>query len=193
MDAIEHHHCDPDELARRAKAGDLATVDLMTRCFSDRLMAVGRRRCRTESEAEDAVQDALVAAIEHLDSFRGDGRIDAWLSTLVARACGRLRRGRKNDPAWHTTDAIPLDPDADPELAAARAELAGAIAAAMDCLQPMDRALVILSDVQGWKGPELAARVDLKPDAVRARLSRARKKLRSALSEAHPTLAESFV
>ena len=69
------------------------------------LLAVGRRVCRDDERARDAVQDALLAAGEHLDDFRGDGSVEGWLVRMVANACKSWRRGRKEDPAWNA----PLD------------------------------------------------------------------------------------
>ena len=175
--------CDPDELATLAKAGDLAAIDRMTRCFGDRLMRVARRSCRSEVEAEDAVQDALLSAATHLDQFRGDGRIDSWLSRMVVTACGRLRRGQKNDAGLHSTE-VELLAEGSPELEAARIELAGKLVEAMSALDARDRSLIILADVEGWKANEVAERVGMTHGAVRTRLSRARRRLREELSAA---------
>lgn len=175
--------CDPDELAVLANRGDLAAIDRMTRCFGDRLMRVARRSCRDEVDAEDAVQDALLSAATNLEQFRGDGRIDSWLSRMVVTACGRMRRGRKNDPGWHDRETEPLA-EGSPELEANRLELAEHLVAAMESLDARDRSLIILADVEGWKANEVAERVGMTHGAVRTRLSRARKKLREELSAA---------
>jgi len=172
--------CDPVDLAALAKAGDLEAVERMTRCFGDKLMRVARKTCRTEAEAEDAVQDALVSAAEHLTDYRGEGRVDSWLSRMVVTACGRMRRGRKNDPAWHDAEAEPSGGD-DPVRGAERLELASALRKAMGKLSPRDQALIILADVEGWKANEVADKLGMTHSAVRTRLSRARRKLREDL------------
>lgn len=87
--------CDPDRLIELARAGDPEALERMTRCYGSRLIAVGRAHCRDAERARDAVQDALLAATEHLDDFRGDGSLEGWLVRMVARACYRMRRGRK--------------------------------------------------------------------------------------------------
>src|ERR1700751_673477 len=45
------------------------------------------------ADAEDAVQDALLAAYTHLDQFRGRAQISTWLTTIVLN-CARLQRRR---------------------------------------------------------------------------------------------------
>lgn len=176
--------CDPDQLAALARGGDPRALDAITRCYGERLVAIGRRACRDDTLGEDAAQDALVSAVEHLADWRGDGSIEAWLGRMVTNACWRLRRGRKNDPALHAPEVEVPDDVADPEREAARAELAGLLSEGLLALSPTDRAILLLSDVEGWKGPELAARLDVAPAVARKRLSRARGRLRAHMEAA---------
>jgi RNA polymerase sigma-70 factor, ECF subfamily len=176
--------CDPDELASMARSGDLESLDRLTRCYGERLLSVGRRVCANEDQAEDAVQDALLQATERLDQYRGEGRLDSWLARMVANACHRMRRGRKNDPGLHLTEAEVADRLQDPERSAARAELSRALNRSLLSLAPEDRAIVLLSDVEGWKGPEIAERLGMGAAATRKRLSRARAALRDDLGVA---------
>jgi RNA polymerase sigma-70 factor, ECF subfamily len=172
--------CDPEELARMAREGDIDVLDRITRCYGERLMAVGVRRCRDEADAEDAVQDALLNAAEHLEAFRAEGRIDAWLSRMVANACSRMRRGRKNDPGLHDFDAE-IASESDPERDAMRAHLAEQLQAALMELSPSDRAVLLLAEVEGWTGPEIAEHLQTSAGAVRVRLTRLRARMRVEL------------
>jgi RNA polymerase sigma-70 factor (ECF subfamily) len=178
--------CDPAELAALFRAGDVAALDRLTRCQGERLLAVGRRYCRNEQDAQDAVQDALLSAGRHLSDFRGEGSPEGWVLRMVARACGRMRRGRRHDPALHERDRETADPEADPERSAARAALAEALGEALLELSPTDRAILLLSEAEGWTGPEIAAELHLSPVAVRSRLSRARARLRARLEPLAP-------
>jgi RNA polymerase sigma-70 factor, ECF subfamily len=173
--------CDPHELARMARLADTDVLDRATSCFGDRLLTIARRYCRNEADADDAVQDAMVNAGAHLSDYRGEGRLESWLTTMVVNACRRMRRGQRNNPALHVVDTTLIDDGADAETLAARAELAAQLAEAFLELQPRDRAMVILSDVEGWKAPEIAEELGMSPGSVRTRLSRARARLREAL------------
>jgi len=178
-------HCDPDELVRLLKAGDVEALDHITRCFGDRLMAEARRRCRTDEEAEDALQDVALSAWRYGPGFRGEGQVERWLVRLVATACNRLRRGMKRDASLHIPDHIAdaelLAEEDSPERLTARAQLAEALAEALLALPPRDRAILLLADGQGWTGPEIAEALSMTPGAVRSRLSRAHARLREAL------------
>ena len=177
--------CSGEEIVRLVRAGDGAALDRITRCYGRHLLAVGQRVCGDGDSARDAVQDALLAAGQHLHQFRGEGSVEGWLVRMVANACRDRHRGRKNDPAW----ARPLDaagdaPAADrpgPQDDAARAELAAALDAALRHLSPTDRAIVLLTQLDGWTSGEVARSLDLREEAVRARLSRARRALRDRL------------
>ncbi len=174
--------CDPEALVRLVKSGDLAALDHLTRCQGQRLLAVGRRHCRTDEEAEDAVQDALVSASTHLSEYRGDGPVDGWVIRMVARACGRMRRGRKNDPGLHAVD-VDLTGDDDPLMAAQRAQVARTLEGALAELEPVDRAVLWLAEGAGWTGPEIAEKLGSTPAAVRTRLTRVRKRVRDSLGD----------
>ncbi len=174
--------CDPTALERLVRAGDLAALDRLTRCFGDRLLAVGRCACGDGELARDAVQDAMLAAGEHLTDYRGDGSLEGWLVRMVQRACGRMRRGGKHDAARHQ----PLDEQLvaagqGPDEEAARAMLLRRLGIALLGLDARDRAVVLLADGEGWTGPEIAERLGLSAVAVRTRLSRAHRQLRIAL------------
>lgn len=180
--------CHPDLIVRLVRAGDLAALDRISRCYGAHLLAVGRRVCRDDERARDAVQDALLAAGQHLDQFRGEGSVEGWLVRMVANACRSWRRGRKDDPAWNA----PLDDDepacggaADrPDDGAARSELAAALRTALLALSPIDRAVLLLTQVDGWRPVDVARQLDLSPESVRARLSRTRRRLRAELASA---------
>lgn len=173
--------CDGKELVTLVQAGDIEALDRITRCFGDRLLAVGRQRCRNEEDAQDAVQDTLLSAGKNLESFRGDGSLEGWLVRMVANACYRMRRGRKNDPSLHTTEAQ-LQSDAEtPEQAAQRGEVGDMLERVLLELNSQDRAILILAEGEGWTGPEIALQLDMTPGAVRTRLTRIRQRLRGSL------------
>lgn len=181
LPAGEEDACNPERLTALVRSRDPAALDRLTRCYAERLLAAGRRHCRTADEARDAVQDALLVATTRLDSFRGDGSLEGWLVRVVASACGRLRRGAKNDPERHDPDVELAAPAASPEDDAARREVGERLQEALLALGPEDRLVVLLAEVDGFDAPEIAARLGVTPGAVRTRLSRLRGRLREAL------------
>jgi RNA polymerase sigma-70 factor (ECF subfamily) len=173
--------CNPERLTRLALRGDPQAMDQITRCYAERLLAAGRRHCRTTDDADDAVQDALLVATENLDTFRGDGSLEGWLVRLVASACARRRRGRKNDPALHDSEHTLADDAESPEDAADRLAVGALLEGALLALAVDDRHLLLLAEVEGMAAPEVAERLGITSGAVRTRLSRLRARLRQSL------------
>jgi RNA polymerase sigma-70 factor, ECF subfamily len=84
------------DLVVRAIDGDHDAFSELAAESIGRLFAVARLIVRETEPAEDAVQDALVAAWRDLPSLRDPDRFDAWLHRLLVRACYReARRSRK--------------------------------------------------------------------------------------------------
>jgi RNA polymerase sigma-70 factor, ECF subfamily len=177
----DSEHCNPATLAALVKLGDAEALDRITRCYGDRLMRAARQRCRSEVEAEDAVQDTLIIAAEQGSQFRGEGSLEGWLVRIVASACRRLGRGSKNDTALHDSEVDPISPDDSPETAASHREVAALLETALLALGPTDRLLLLLAEVEGTPGAEIARETGLSHDQVRTRLSRLRKRLREQL------------
>ena len=173
--------CDPKELITLVRAGDLEVLDRVTQCHGARLMAVGRRYCKNEEDAADAVHDALISAGEHLHQFRGEGSVEGWLIRMVANACHRMRRGRKNDATLHDTEVVLVDDKTNPETLTHRGEIAIALGEALQQLSARDRTIVLLAEAEDWTGPQIAEELGMSPGAVRTRLSRARTRIRKHL------------
>jgi RNA polymerase sigma-70 factor (ECF subfamily) len=173
-------------VASLVRSGDTTALERITRCYLDRMMGVGLCACRDAHSAEDAVQDAIVAAAQHLDQFRGDGSVEAWLSRMVVNACRCSQRGRKNDPRWNRAlehEGDDRDAADDPAQDVARRQLAAALVRAVDGLPPDDRHLFVATQIEGLSAPDAAARTGISSDAVRARLMRIRRRLRRQLEE----------
>jgi RNA polymerase sigma-70 factor, ECF subfamily len=181
--------CSPERLMRLLRAGEAGALDQITRCYSDRLLAAGRRHCRTSAEVEDAVQDALVTAAEHLTELRDDHRLEGWLVRVVATACRRISRGHKNSPALHDSAQELESGESDPEERAAQRELARLLERSLLSLSPQDRSILLLAELEGFSSSHIGAELGMTDGAVRVRLSRLRARLAETLqSEIVPSL-----
>ncbi len=173
------NHCDARAIADLVARQDGDALTRIAECYLGYLLGVGRCACRDPDRAADAVQDALESAATRLDQYRGDGSVKAWLARMVVNACRCGERGRKNDPAWN--HPLSGDEPAARGDAAAERELSRLMAAALALLDDRDRDLFLLSQVDGATAPELAEIFGCTPDAVRARLTRIRRRLRREL------------
>ena len=84
------------DLVERAMTGDHDAFSELARIYLGRLYVVARLILRDDAKAEDATQEALLAAWSHIRGLRDPDRFDAWLHRLLVNACyreaGRTRR-----------------------------------------------------------------------------------------------------
>ena len=165
---------------RLVRHGSREALDQITRCYSQRLLEAGRRHCRTNAEAEDAVQDALITAAQHLSELERDASLESWLVRVVPSACRRIGRGHKNDSARHDAGVV-LQTEGDPETETARRELAELLEQTLLELTPDDRTILLLAELEDFSAREIGDELGLSDGAVRTRLSRLRAKVLSAL------------
>lgn len=177
--------CSPERLMQLVRQGSGGALDQITRCYSQRLLAAGRRHCRSDAEAEDAVQDALISAAGALPALRSDDSLPSFLVRVVATACRRIGRGQKNAPKLHDSlDVAPeLSAPGDPEQDAERRELAELLERTLLGLSARDRSIVLLAELEDFSAAEIGAELEMTEGAVRTQLSRLRARLAAALQK----------
>ena len=192
------------ELVSLAAAGDpLAFRTIMER-NNTRLYRVARSVLRSDSEAEDAVQEAYMRAFRALSTFRSEARLSTWLTRIVLNeAMGRVRRSRPtaelsaiDSEAGRSSAELIMFPtrgEPDPERSTAHREMARILERAIDRLPDIFRVVFVLRAVEEMSVEETAEHLGLPEATVKTRLHRARRLLRqeieaeigSAFSEAY--------
>jgi RNA polymerase sigma-70 factor (ECF subfamily) len=110
------------QLVERARSGDHdAFSDLATTSIG-RLYAIATLILRDGDRAQDAVQEALVAAWRDVRALRDPDAWDAWLHRLTVRACTRLARKERRRDAVELHVTPNTDPMAPGDLALSLAE-----------------------------------------------------------------------
>jgi RNA polymerase sigma-70 factor (ECF subfamily) len=171
-----------DPLIERARAGDAVALGELLAQVAPSVHRFGMRMCRNAHDAEDVLQDALLAMATHLQDFEGRSSLSSWAFALTRSACARRRRGMKNRPASSAED-IPEEADRapSPEQSASDRQLAGALSVALDALSDEYREVIQLRDIEGLSAAETAEAIGVSVDAVKSRLHRAREALREEL------------
>mgnify|MGYP001026364489 CR=1 FL=1 len=176
-------------LARRIAAGEQAAFELMMRRHNRRLYRLARATLRNDADAEDALQEAYLAAYRNIDRFRGESTLFTWLSRLLLNECyGRLRKHSRREALFPIADDIENEVDAmtindfnPPYHAAARAELLGLLEARLDALPVSFRTVFVLRSVEELSVEETAHCLGIPEATVRSRHFRANALLREAL------------
>lgn len=187
-----------DELLSAARRGDAAALETLLMRYQPYLFRFGLRMCGNVDDAGDVAQESLISMARALPDFRGDSSVSSWLYTIARRACIKKRRRSKFAPAKEDSiDAADgqaaqrlADPSPNPEQAAGHRELAAALAQAIDALDPAQREVLVLRDVEGLSAPEVARILGISIDAVKSRLHRARIAVRNELAPTYGRPAE---
>jgi RNA polymerase sigma-70 factor (ECF subfamily) len=192
----------------RARAGDGAAFQALIEPYCRELQVHCYRMLGSFHDAEDALQDTMLAAWQAFGGFEGRASLRTWLYRIATNRCLNARRSAARRPAreWDVPHVQPPEPtrlghivwlepfpDAllegltDASLGpAARYEQTEAISlafvSALQSLPPRQLAVLVLRDVLGFHTDEVAEMLDSTVESVKAALKRARAGLRSRRS-----------
>ena len=145
------------------------------------------------ADAEDAVQDALLSALTHMDQFRGQAKMSTWLTSIVINSARMKLRRRSLRVQISLDETFPeqnlsladfvSDTRPGPEHLYQDRELATTLAYATSRLSPALRMTFQLRDLDGLSIRETAHRMGVPSGTVKARLARARTRLKKAIKQ----------
>jgi RNA polymerase sigma-70 factor (TIGR02960 family) len=192
------------DLISRARAGDGEAFRTLTEPHRRELLVHCYRMLGSLQDAEDALQDALLAAWQGLEGFEERASIRTWLYRIATNRCLSARRSASRRPAaeWDMPRVEPpeptrlgeivwLEPYPDallegPEASYEQTEsISLAFVTALQILPPRQVAVLILRDVLGFRATEVADMLDSTVDSVNSALKRARAGLRERLPADH--------
>lgn len=161
------------------------------------LVALAAGIVGSPATAEEVAQDAWTAAVGAIDGFQGSARLTTWLAAIVLNgARTRVRRDARtvlvasfeddgdpldgrfgDDGHWQTPPSL-VD-DLDPERIVAGRQLWDHVSEAIERLAPMQRAVLLLCDVEEVETAEVCRLLEITPQNQRVLLHRARTRLRA--------------
>ena len=194
---------DDDGKLERSRCGDGAAFADLVEPHRRELHVHCYRMLGSFEDADDAVQETMLAAWRALPAFQGRASVRTWLYRIATNTCLNLIRGARRRPqmldplpstasaptgsetvTWlqpypdELLDSMPDDAPG-PDVRVEQTEaISLAFIAALQLLSPRARAVLILRDVLGFSAREVADAVETTPDAVAMTLSRARASLR---------------
>jgi len=171
---------DPDCI-RRAQGGDVRAFAELIEGRVERMVRTAAAILGSDADANDVVQDALVAAWRQLPSLRDVARFDAWLTSILLNGCRHALRTRVRSRVRE----IPAD--AVEGLSAGLDVAAGVLRRrtlerAFDRLAADDRSILVLHHLDGLSVGELAAALGVPVGTAKSRLFAARRALERALA-----------
>jgi RNA polymerase sigma-70 factor (ECF subfamily) len=184
-------------LVERVKAKDQRAFETLYRRYCSRVYRHVMALLGSAAEAEEVVQEVFLTVYEKAKTFRGDAAFSTWLYRLTANAAlTRLRRRKRSREASYEDYLPKYEPDghhlggegsvvdwsADVAKNLEQTDLQHILKQALDHLRPIDKAVVMLSDLEGVPNREIGKALGLSVPAVKIRLHRARLFLRGKLA-----------
>jgi RNA polymerase sigma-70 factor (ECF subfamily) len=172
---------DERELISRVRAGEAAAERALYDAHVDRVYRLAYRLAGDDELARDFTQETFIRAFERLDTFRGESRLSTWLhaiaTTVALNGLRKVKRFRTRETVLEAADGVAG------RTRSAEPDLKSRLHDAIDALPRKYRAVVVMHDVEGYTHEEIAAALGVEVGTSKAQLSRARAKLRAALSD----------
>lgn len=178
------------ELMRRSAVGDRSAFNELVERNEASVFRFARAIAPSDSAAEDALQEAFLGAWRGAATFRGEASVHNWLLSIVRHAVYRQHRHRAGEPeAMESMSDLGIaagwGSDETPETIALRRESHQAVMNAMEALSVSDREILLLREVEGLPGEQVATMLGLALSAMKSRLHRARLRLAAKVREAY--------
>jgi RNA polymerase sigma-70 factor (TIGR02960 family) len=196
-------------LMSKARSGDAGAFRELTDPYRRELHVHCYRMLGSFQDAEDVLQDTLLAAWQALAGFEGRASLRTWLYRIATNRCLNARRsaGRRQPKVWDVPNVEPpeptqlgevvwlqpypdalLDEQPGPEARHEQTEsISLAFVTALQLLPPRQLAVVILRDVLGFHASEVAEMLDTTVDSVNSALKRGRAGLERRRQPAAPS------
>ncbi len=170
-------------LAQRIQAGDRQAFATLLDAYETRVYRLALRFTGSIPDAEDLTQDIFLAVYKGMAFFRGDSALGTWIYRIAMNHCLEYRRKRRLESVPYDSELTLTSTDwrEDPEKAAGKREVSEKVEAAINCLSPLHRDVVVLHELQGMTYQEVAVTLNVPVGTVKSRLSNAFRRLRELL------------
>lgn len=174
------------ELIERVLAGDAAAGRALYDTHVDRVFRLAYRMAGDDELAQDFTQDVFIRAFERLHQFRGEAALSTWLHSItVSVTLNGLRKVKRLRQREIDLEAVP---DIGGEYRS-EPDLKERLRRAVDALPDEQRLVFVMHEVEGYTHEEIGDTLDVPSGTSKARLSRARARLRHVLAD----FAEEYV
>jgi RNA polymerase sigma-70 factor, ECF subfamily len=179
-------------LLRRARAGDRTAIEILFAQNNRSLRQTALRLLGNREDAEDALQEGMLAAYRNLRHFQGRSQFSTWLTRIVINAALMRRRSRRRHAAAVSFDEcgaeeqVPLvdrfmDVGPSPEQIYAGYELSERLRENLEGLSPVLRRVFLLRAIAGLTAVEASKATGVSRNTLKAQLFRARQQLATQL------------
>ncbi len=167
--------------------GDSAAIEALVHGFRPHVYRFALSILRDPVEADEAAQDALVTAIDKLETYRREASFKTWLFAIALNTCrGRLRKRKVRERLFRPLAALlgrTAHESVHPEQVVFRNETQAAVWRAINALDEEHREILILRYYYEYGPNDIGRIVGLSDRTIRTRLHTAHERLRVLLRE----------
>jgi RNA polymerase sigma-70 factor (ECF subfamily) len=195
----KHHRLSPQrekQLVDQVRRGNRGALGELLGAYHRSVYHQCLRMLGNTEDAADVAQDAMMKAVQHIDSFRGNSRFGTWLYRIVMNlSISHLRRRKVRqatsletpvageDQASELKSMLTQQREPDPDQRVETDEQVDQVMAALEQLDAPLRSVILLRDLQEMDYTQIAEVVGVPVGTVKSRLFRARVALRQALAQ----------
>jgi RNA polymerase sigma-70 factor, ECF subfamily len=175
------------ELVRKIKKGDKSAFAQLAAGHARSLFRLAYSLLGSVADAEDVVQETMLAAINQIHGFEGRSSVGTWLASILIFKASKVRRSRR--VRW----AVPIERAGEHALEQdARLHVAGAttaidcradVLAMLDTLSDEHRQVLVLREMQQMSYEQIGKILKVAPGTIMSRLHRARQHLKERFGE----------
>jgi RNA polymerase sigma-70 factor, ECF subfamily len=184
---------DDMELVHATKNGDVTAFEQLVKRYDRKLFRIAQSVTHNREDSQDAVQEAFLKAYQNLAAFREESKFSTWLIRItVNQSLMKLRKQRTTREASLDEDfqaggeVLPkevTDWAPNPEQLYWASELREILIKCLGELSPILRTVFVLRDIEGLTIDQTVEVLNVSQTAVKARLLRARLRLREGLTK----------
>lgn len=186
---------DEKELIRLSKEGDTQSFSKLIAVYENKLYHHAFRMLKSEEDAQDAVQEALLKVWRKLDSYSGTAAFSTWLYTIIHNVCLDILRKKKRTGEQSQISLYQNSNDEEefeisvednapgPYENVQKKAAVSALKEAIAQLSQEHREVIVLRDIDGLDYDEIASITGASLGTVKSRISRARLALRKILEK----------
>jgi len=186
-----NHESKTSKLLEQARDGDETALEQLLIAVQPQLYRFSMKMCRHTADAEDVLQESMIALARSFRDFRGASSLSTWLFTIARSFCIKQRRKSKFAPEYeesleelsHSDQWHIQSSSSDPAKQVEMTEVWQQVHASIQRIEPAYREILVLRDIEGLSAQEVAEVVGISVPAVKSRLHRARSQLRNHLAD----------
>ena len=175
------------DLVGRIKKGDRSAFAQLAAAHARGLFRLAYSLLGSSADAEDVVQETMLAAINQIHSFQGRSSVGTWLQSILIFKASKVRRSRRVRWAVPIERAAENTLEEDGRLHSAATTTAvdrrADVMAMLETLSDEHRQVLVLRELQQMSYEEIGQILKLPPGTVMSRLHRARQQLKERFGE----------